>query len=53
MLCMIVSVPSMVGLEDRESHPEDKDHGTREGKWHMVPENATPQVAAGAERLGR
>ena len=53
-LCMIVSVPSMVGcLEELESHPQDKDHGTRDGEWHMVEKNATMQVAAGAERLIR
>jgi hypothetical protein len=34
-----------VGIEERESHEQDKDHGTRKGEWHMVAKKATTPVA--------
>jgi len=48
-----VPVGARVGVEERQSHEQDKDQGTRKGDWHMVAKKATAQVAAGAKRLIR
>lgn len=40
-------------VEERETHEQDEDHGTRKGEWHMVEKKATPLVAASAKRLIR
>lgn len=45
-----VPVRLLVGVEERETHEQDKDDGTRYGEWHMVEKNATTQVATGAKR---
>jgi hypothetical protein len=45
-----VRVGVRVGVEERETHEQDKDHGTREGEWHMVAKKAAPLVTVGAER---
>ncbi|MCI0579198.1 MAG: hypothetical protein L0331_23740 [Chloroflexi bacterium] len=37
-------------LEEGESHPQENDHGTREGEWHMKAKQATAPVAAGAAK---
>ncbi|MBI2404009.1 MAG: hypothetical protein HYV20_14980 [Gemmatimonadetes bacterium] len=48
-----VRVGVRAGVEERQTHEHDKDHGTRKGEWQMVAEKATTQVAAGAKRLIR
>jgi hypothetical protein len=42
-----------VGLNDGESHPQDKDSGTHDSERHMMEEKAAPLVAGSAERLSR
>lgn len=37
-------------LEERKSHPQDKDHSTRESERHMKVKKAITQVAAGAAK---
>jgi hypothetical protein len=37
-------------LEERETHPQDNDHGTRKGEWHMVAKKATTPVAISAAK---
>jgi hypothetical protein len=47
----------LAGLEARQSHEQDKDHGTRNGEWQMVAKNtaksAATQVTAGARPIRR
>jgi hypothetical protein len=41
-----VGVP--VGVEGRQTHEQDEDHGTRKSERHVVAKKATTQAAAGA-----
>ena len=39
-------------LKERETHPQEKDHSTHEGDWHVEMNKAIVQVAVGsAKRL--
>jgi hypothetical protein len=49
--CSVVA--SMVQKGIREIHEDDDDHDARNGEGHVVKKEATPKVAAGAERLTR
>ena len=37
-------------LEEWETHPQEKDHGTRKGDWQVKVKNAMTQVAARAAK---
>jgi hypothetical protein len=37
-------------LKERETHPQEKDHRTHEGDWHMEVNKAITQVAVRAAK---
>jgi hypothetical protein len=40
-----VGLGVLAGVEARETHEEDEDHGTREGEWQMVAKKAAKSAA--------
>jgi hypothetical protein len=46
-----ISMRVRVGVEGRESHEENKEHGTRQREWRVVKEEATAVIAVSPKGL--